>query len=397
MNRNAINRQPCKSPGPLERAIRWLGIMLPVASLIVAGTLGAAVRTGGTGAVFSYGVIDDFGSIVVNGVHYDETNANIIVDGTANQPRSTLRLGMVVEIEGERDYARNTGVASVVRVNRTMLGQVESIDAATGNIRILSQRIVTDAGTRYDGGVDGNALLAGDWVAVHGLDDPGRKTLVATLIQRTVAPSNLVSEIRGSVSNSHPGGFRIGRLDIATTGASPENGAYVAIKGLFDASRGELAAYEIAVTREVELREFVETEIQGYVDDYRGIDQFVIAGVSIDASQARFSGGSAKDLKKGVKVKVEGIVKEGVLHADEVEFPSALSAAKESSAEVEGKISAFTSIAEFVVKGRRIDASGAQINNKSGREPGDGLKVHVKGPIDSDGVLRAAWAKFERD
>jgi hypothetical protein len=377
--------------------IRWLSIMLPVASIVVAGTLGAAVRTGGTGAVFSYGVIDDFGSIVVNGVHYDETNANIIIDGSANQPRAALRLGMVVGIEGERDYALNTGVASVVRVNRTLLGQVESIDAATGDIRILAQRIVTDAGTRYDGGIDGSALRAGDWVAVHGLEDPGRKTLVATLIQRTVAPANLVSEIRGTVSNSHPGGFRIGRLDIATTGASPENGTYVAIKGYFDAARGELAAYEVAVTREVELRESVETEVQGYVDDYRGIDQFVIAGITVDASQASFSGGREKDLKKGVKVKVEGIVKSGLLFAEEIEFSSVSSAPKESKAELEGKISAFTSIADFVVKGRRIDASNAKIVSERGRDPAAGQKAHVKGPIDGDGVLRATSAKFEDD
>lgn len=58
--------------------------LLSAALLVI--SLGAAVRTGGTGLAVEYGEIEGFGSIVVNGVHYDERAANIIINGAANQP-----------------------------------------------------------------------------------------------------------------------------------------------------------------------------------------------------------------------------------------------------------------------------------------------------------------------
>lgn len=393
--------KPHRSRRSQDRLVLWLTIFLSVASLIVAGALGAAVRTGGTGQHFVFGEIEDFGSIVVNGVHYDETRANIIINGVPNQSRSALKLGMMVAIEGELDYALGTGTASVVRTNRSMLGQVEDVNVANGEIRVLSQRVAIDPRTRLDGIAGLSQLAAGDWVAVHGLNDPARNLFAATLVESTPLAGAAIAEIRGNVSNAHSGRFRINGLDVISN-ARVENGDFVAVKGTYSASETSLLATEVLVTAEIEVEEHSETEIEGFIADFRSPGSFTINGITVDANSARFSGGTAKDLKPGVRITVEGTVRNGVLVAEEIEFDDdeedsgSTSSATGKSVELEGRISEFQSIDDFVVKGRRIDASNAKIRYKRYHTPAIGQKAHVKGKTQEDGSILASSVKFEK-
>ncbi|MEQ1516165.1 MAG: DUF5666 domain-containing protein, partial [Usitatibacteraceae bacterium] len=324
--------------------------------VVTATTLGAYVRTGGSGRDISYGEIEDFGSIVVNGVHYDETAANIIIDGAPGQSRAALKLGMIAQIDGQRDYALNTGIADTVRVDRVMYGQIESINNSTAEVRILAQRVSIGATTRFDGATGLAGLAAGDWIAVHGLEDPGRKSVVATLVERVANPGAAESTIRGTVQNVQSGRLRVGRLDVLAFNSQARDGDYVSIRG--DYLGGVLVSTNVVVTREVETEEDDNTELQGYVSDFRSISDFTIAGVSIDASRARLNGGTASDLTRNIRVTVEGTITNGVLQATEIGFPGATSATTAAtSAEVEGTITAYSSLGDFVVKGRRIDAS----------------------------------------
>jgi len=392
--------KPHRSSRTRDRLVLWLTILLSVASLIVAGALGAAVRTGGTGQDVTFGVIEDFGSIVVNGVHYDETRANIIVNGVPNQPRSALKLGMVVQIEGEFNYALGTGTAAVVRANRALLGQVESLNAANGEVRLLAQRVAADTLTRFDGIADLSHLAVGDWVAVHGLDDPARNLFAATLIELVVPPSPAFSEIRGVVRNARDDRFRIGNLDVIASATHVEDDAFVAVKGLYDTGATALLAMEVSVTPEVEIHEDDEVEIEGFIADFRSRSNFTVAGVAIDSGSARFSGGTSNDLKPGTRITVEGTVLNGVLVAKEIEFHAAEAKAgksSQSSVELEGSISEFRAIDDFVVKGRRIDASNASISNKCEGAPAAGQKAHIKGTLEADGSVKATRVEFEND
>lgn len=359
-------------------------------SALTATTLDAYVRTGGSGRTTDFGEIEDFGSIVVNGIHYDETAANIIIDGIPAQARAALKLGMIAQIDGARDYALNTGVANVVRVNRVLYGQVEEINSATAVITILAQRVAVSVTTRFDGALGLGELSAGDWIAVHGLDDPGRKSVVATLIERVSFPDAAGSSIRGTVQKVQAGRLRIGKLDILVFNSGAQDGDFVSAKG--DYLGGVFVSTDVVVTREVETAENVETRLQGYVSEFRGVDNFTIAGVVIDASRARLNGGTASDLRQNIRVTVEGVIRNGVLIAEEVSFPGAASSA--ANAELEGVITAFTSMSDFVVKGQRIDASAATL--KSNKMPKVGWKAHVKGTAAADGVLKATNAEFER-
>jgi hypothetical protein len=381
-----------------DRLVLWLTTLLSVAALLVAGALGAAVRTGGTGQHFAFGEIEDFGSIVVHGVHYDESQANIIVDGAPNQSRAALKLGMMVEIEGEFNYTLGTGTAAVVRANRAILGQVQSINAANGEMQVLSQRVAADLSTRLGGIASLSQIAAGDWVAIHGLNDPARNLFAATLIESITPPAPALSEIRGIVRNARDDRFRIGGLDVTSKTIRVENDDFVAVKGIFDTKTASLLATEISVTPEVEIHEQEENEIEGFIADFRSSRNFSVAGVAINAGAASYSGGTASDLKPGVRITVEGVVINGVLVAEEIKFHASevkSSDSSGSSIEVSGIVSEFRSIGDFVVKGRRIDASDASISKSDDRLPAVGQKAKVKGKLRSDGRIIAIKVEFE--
>ncbi len=384
------------SPGP-ARAHVLLAAIACTLTLFVAGALVAKVQTGGTGRT-EFGSIEAFGSIVVNGIHYDETAALITIDGVANQPPSALKLGMVVQIDGSLDNTTLRGVADTVNVNRTLFGQLENNVSGSGELTLLSQTVTVNAFTRFDGAPGATSLSAGDWIAVHGLEDPGKKTLVATLVEKLVVPPGAASTIRGSVRNAHGGQFRIGKLVISAAGlASPNDGDYVAVSGRYAPGAGNLNADQVTITREVETSEDNETEITGFVADYRSGGSFVVAGVAVDASRATIEGGRIQDLKNDVLVTVEGRISNGVLVASEIELATVAKSAKSanSSTELEGVVSAFNSLSDFVVKGTRVDAGSAVIVNKSRRPVGQGLKAHIKGRTNPDGTLRARAVSFE--
>lgn len=383
---------------------RWFTSLLFATALVVTFGLGAKVLTGGTGRA-DYGVIDAFGSIVVHGIHYDETAANIVIDGVPNQTRSSLKLGMVANIEGVIDYALNTGIASTVRVNRTLIGQVEDVNLSTGEVRILSQRVATDVATLFDGYQTLDQLTTGSWVAIHGLSDPKRRTIVATLVERIDATSPPASVIRGTVKSRGNGSFQVGNLNvISTLSNQPEDGTFVAVTGSYAINSGNLYATDVQMTREVETHEGVETQLTGYVADFRSISSFTVAGVPVDASAASFGGGRPGDIKQDVRITVEGRIVNGILRAQEIEIRSAgvagpgidpNTSSSDSVIELEGVITEFTSMSNFVVKGKRIDASEALTTSKPGLQIRSGLKAHAKGRLQLDGSVLATEVKFE--
>ncbi len=385
---------------------RWLTSLFFAIALVLTVGLGAKVLTGGTGRV-DYGAIEAFGSIVVHGIHYDETAANIVIDGVPNQTRSNLKLGMVANIEGAVDYTLNTGVAETVLVNRTLIGQVEDVNIRTGEVSVLSQRVATDVTTRFDGYQSLDQLVAGDWVAIHGLSDPDRRVIIATLVERSDGILPSASVIRGSVTKRGNGYFQIGNLNVISTLSSlPEAGAFVAVTGSYAINSGNLYSTDVQMTREVETYEGAETKLTGYVADFRSISNFTVAGVQVDASGASFGGGKPGDIKKDVRITVEGRIVNGILLAQEVEIRPASNVSGSGSGssrntsssdvviELDGVITEFTSMANFVVKGKRIDASKASTRSKPGMEIRKGLKAHAKGRALPDGGVLATQVEF---
>ena len=84
------------------RLLGALGALL-LATACGGGGGGDGVDTGGTGgAPLSYtsGSISGFGSVIVNGIRFDDNEATVTDDDGQRRSRDDLRLGMSAEIEG---------------------------------------------------------------------------------------------------------------------------------------------------------------------------------------------------------------------------------------------------------------------------------------------------------
>jgi Domain of unknown function (DUF5666) len=372
------------------------------AALIVAGLVGS-VRTGGTGLAVEYGEIEGFGSIVVNGVHYDERNANIIINGVPNQPPHLLELGMIVEVQGTVDATRTAGVADVVIVNRTLVGQVQAVDGVTGEFTVLNQRVRPSSTVRMVGISHSSRVVPGLWLGIYGLRDAASNVVMATRLEGLDAASS--SSIRGGVSNVTSTHFNIGALVVSRAGAAINeaehlvNGAFVEVAGAFDAVQNVLRATAIDVTNEVHGADGADTAITGFVAGFQSLSNFTVAGVTVDASGARFTNGTATDLADGRKVEAEGHFMGGVLHAEVIEFkntvPTTPASNAQRSIEIDGRISNYRSPTDFTLKGYAVDASRAIVKLPRGLVIGAGTRVHVKGAI-ADGVVRATSIEYDK-
>ncbi len=373
-----------------------------LSSAVLIGSLVAAVRTGGTGLAVEYGEIEGFGSIIVNGVHYDERAANIIINGAPNQPRHLLELGMIVEVQGTVDATRTTGVANKVIVNRTLVGEVQSVDAATGEFTVLNQRVRPSTTMQIVGVNQNSTIRPGLFVGIYGLRDATIGGVIATRLEGLDSvPQSL---IRGTVTRLTATQFKIGSLVVSRANAAVsnvshlENGAFVEAVGAFDAAESTLRAATIKVTKEVEGAEGADTELTGYVAGFQSLSAFTLAGVTVDASGAQFENGTAAELANGRKVEAEGHFMGGVLMAESIHFKDViqpLQQEKQRAVELEGRISQYRSAVDFTLKGYTIDASDASIDMPRGLGGGVNAHVHVKGAL-VNGVVKARSVRYER-
>jgi hypothetical protein len=187
--RAAVPRHP---PGSGVAPGRWSALfatLLAVAMLALHGCGGGGLGSGGTGAplALTSGTVTGFGSVIVDGVAYDDREADVQVDDPFGAlRRAEARLGQQVDIEFDAQ-----GVPRVIRVGAQLLGQVDAV-LGVGRFRVLGREVVVNADPRagpitvLDGYASLPAIAAGQWVELHGFD-AADDTLQATRVQRLAA------------------------------------------------------------------------------------------------------------------------------------------------------------------------------------------------------------------
>ncbi len=360
------------------------------------------VRTGGTGAPksvsVSVGVIEGLGSIVVNGIRYDETGARVTINGAADRPVGELQLGMVVEVRGEIDAALRTGRADSIVATALLTGPVEAVNAAAGEITVLGQRVELVPGVALLG-VSGIAgLRPGDVVVVYGYGDMLAGHIDATRLE-VANPAPADASIIGRVSAVSGSAFRIGSLDVDASGATLGNlagglavGRYVEVRGSLVAA-GRLRAASVAGRSEFDPLEGALTEIEGFVTDYASPGAFRVLGTPVNAANARVTGAGGA-IATGAFVEVEGSIVQGVLVATLVSVYSApLQVAPPEPTTVVGDITDFVSAASFRVRGQAVDASAATFTGGTAAGLANGRQVQVTGLVEGS-VLKASTVAF---
>lgn len=112
------------------------------------------------------GVVTGFGSVVVNGTHYDVSAAPITLDGDS-AVESDIEVGQIVTITatGEADktgHVKATKVAGETQVR----GLVTSVDLTAGTLVVLDQTITFTADTFFRDGVTSADLKEGVFVFI---------------------------------------------------------------------------------------------------------------------------------------------------------------------------------------------------------------------------------------
>lgn len=364
----------------------------------------AAPGVVGTGpAIISRGLITGFASIIVNGVEYDDSAATVTDEDDKPLASSDLRLGMVVEIRGQASDIAPTGRASTIRIVGTTRGTVQAVDAAAGVLRILGAAIRVTPQTVYERAAGLADLHVGDAVEVSGFYDRAGETLTATRIERLASLPAGSEKLRGVVAalNAQAKQFRLGSQVVLYDGAAlkrlPDglsNGLSVKVKGQVG-SDGRLRATEVQ-GQKLDVEGAHKASLEGLVGDFASRADFQVDEQRVDASDAHFVNGRAGDLRNGVQVRVAGEVRRGVLVARTVEIRRPEAGPAEEF-ELKGPVARFVSLADFQVKGQRVDASAAILEGGLVLDLRNGLKVEVRGELVSTptgAVLKARRLKI---
>ena len=391
-------RRGSRSPLNWARAL-WLVLALT--------GCGGGVESGGTGrASFSSGPITGFGSVVVNGVRFDDSSATVTdADGVVRSPND-LRLGMTTDVHGSAITTdaggAKVGTANSIVFGSAILGPIDSIDVAGGRLVALGQNVDINSTTVFDdASVSGGlpALASGDLIEVYALIDAANGHYTATRIERKNGVTTY--RLRGIVSalDAAAKAFGIGSERISYAGvpgavpAALANGNFVRVHLQIAQVGGVWQATTLngAVSKPGDAD---EVRLQGLVSAFTSAARFSVNGVIVDASGAAPPAG----LALGVRVEVEGAAQGSVLVASQVKIETASDVADQEF-ELHGLVTSVDAAQlRFVLRGVTVSYSSEMTEFRDGTAAGlvPGASVEAKGTLTPDGTrLQAERITFK--
>ncbi len=359
----------------------------------------------GTTAAWADGPISGLGSIIVNGVRYDDSDARVENDDDGSvRSASSLKVGMMVEVRSSRvDDASQSARASHIRFGSEIVGPIASVDAGASSIVVLDQTIDIKSTTVFDDSLSSGlaALSAGTVVEVHALRDAATGRYTATRIEDK--PGATSYRLRGVVSQLDTGtkAFNLGAARVSYANATEVNA------GLADGQRvrvtlqtTKVAGAWVAIAVRSGLKRVDDSSdgrIHGTVTAFDASSAFEVNGVRVDASGAEFKPNAAA-VALGVYVRVRGNVVNGVLVAREVKVDGRNSSDSMRDVEIHGAVSNLdTSARTFTVRDVKVDYSGPIDWHDGGVDNlANGRSVEVKGVWSNDhSTLKATKIEFE--
>ena len=312
---------------------RRAALCLLAAVAAMASGCGGGVGTGGTGGnatAYASGPITGFGSVIVGGVRFDDVGAEVQdVDG-GRRSRDDLRLGMTVEVESSAfttDASGSKATASRIRFESELVGLVGLLDVAGGGFTILGQRVAVDTTTVFDerlaSGLVG--VSVGQALEVYAVFDAASQRYRATRIEPALLSQGL--RLRGPLAavDTVAQTLRVGANTYSFAGATgiPAGlaaGQFVRLRlsAEFTPARWVVRSFDTALQP---LADVQALKVEGLINSFASAQSFSVGGRLVDASGASFPDGTSS-LAIGVRVKVEGAVRSGVLRASQVSIQS---------------------------------------------------------------------------
>jgi len=335
------------------------GAIAEIAGCGGGGTGVAGLSSGGTGS-FTSGTITGFGSIIVNGIRYNNDTATVLTSDDSVSSNPALQLGMVVNIEGSAvtPASSTTGLPTATAYRITYgsewIGPVSN--RATTTFEILGHTVDVLATTLFGGVVQQlSELRDTHFVEVYGYVDQVDGHIQASRIDvSTVQPS--AYKLSGAITqiNQVSGTANLGQTAIswslpAVLPSDLSSGDFVRVVldpspvgAVWTATRIQQVSSPLS---RLSTDHDYEAEIHGSITAYQSSANFVVNGIPVNASAAQITG----TLAVGVQVEVEGSIRSGQLMATKVTIKT-VSQVETQEFEFYGVISNVTA-QTFVVRG----------------------------------------------
>ena len=370
---------------------------------------------GGTG--ISAGTITGFGSIFVNGVEFDTSNATIIVDGVEVgvgdiATNSNLAIGQFVQVVGDINADGVSGMANRVTFKDNVEGPVTTIvrrdtTAGTAELVLLGQTILIDGRTRLDG-IALSAITANQTLLeISGLRDVvgNQEVIRATYVKFIGDISGSSSaEVTGFISNLNKSTatFTINNLNVVASAIDLSDfadGNYVEVRGT--TSDGlVLTATSMGIEDDFDLDDADDAELEGYVTSV-GASPFVLGGSFIVGTttvqtnvNTEIRGGLVSDIAVNVKLEIEGSLQNGLLLAEKISFGdsveiTALISAKPDATTLNMAFGAAGSVDVMVNAMTEFtgDAGGIQIDAMNDISANGNEQAEVRGYLLPNGIV----------
>ena len=374
------------------------------ALLVACGGGGDTPASGGgtaTAQSFASGPISGLGSIIVNGVRFDDSAARVEdEDGAAHAARE-LKLGMMVEVQaGAIDDNAARATAMRIRFGSELVGAVTLKDDANTTLRMLDQTIEVKPTTVFEEGLAGfSAITVGQVLEIHAQFDAASGHYVATRIEREDGAT--VFRLRGRIASLDTTlkTFRIGDAVINYGNVAPANlptladGLRVRVRLQTTQINGQWVATSVRTgVRRVE--DIGDARLRGLVTVFTSPQQFEVEGIAVDASNASFEPNPAA-VRLGALVEVRGRAVDGKIVAARVKVRDERDDDLQR-VELHGPVSALDATT-FMLRDIKVNYSRV-VEWKDGR-PSDlanGRALEVKGVWSEDRrVLFALVIEFE--
>lgn len=376
---------------------RLIGVLAVLVLAGCGGGMQAGVGSGGSGAPMDvgFGPVTGFGSVIVNGVRYDETQAEVRVDERPDAPTpasvAAIRLGVMVELR------HRNGLIDTATAGAELIGPVASVSA--NGFVALGQVVRVNANpsrpTVFEGFASLGDLASGAVVEVHGERD-GSGEILATRVE--LRPTGLaLARLAGTAHAVNGRTFSIGALAVDATAAAVVPAGAMLIAGQrvvvwTDApyTGGTFTAKVVRVGNSAIANNAAVT-IDGVVARFQSISDFRVGGRRVDASGATFAGGSIADLANGRAVRIRGTFADDLLRAASVEILPGM----QPETHLTGAITDFVDAASpFRIRGAltRVTPQTSYVNGTAANL-GTSVQVKLVGLL-VGGVVEATTVEF---
>lgn len=295
-------------------------------ALTACGGGGGSSASTNTGAASSasatavaQGMVTGFGSVIVNGVHFDVKSANIDEDGSS-KVESELGVGQMVRITGTIDPDGIHGKAIKLSAESQLRGPITSIDLVNGVIVALGQTVLITTDTFYEDGLTAASLKVGDVIKVSSYTDTNGN-LVATRIELETGDAAKDLQLTGAITdlNTTAMTFSLNGTTVdyskATISDLPNktisNDLMVRVhgtmvNGVFVAT-GNVHLSQLDLKHDGELDTKINFGVVGQVSNLIAGTSFTLGNTTVTFNSSTvFDGGAAADLSNGLSVKVKG-------------------------------------------------------------------------------------------